>query len=66
VSATLGERAGVIVIRAWSEDGGRVRARVTATDLSVAEESVTAAEGVDEIVELVQAWLERFSSSSEP
>ena len=56
----------MIVIRAWSEDGGRVRARVTATDLSVAEESVTAAEGVDEIVELVQAWLERFSSSSEP
>jgi hypothetical protein len=62
VSATLGERAGVIVVRAWSEAGGRVRARVTATDLSPPQDSVSSAEGVEEIVGLVRAWLERFAS----
>ena len=62
MSATLGERAGVIVVRAWSEAGGRVRARVTATDLSPPQDSVSSAEGVEEIVGLVRAWLERIAS----
>lgn len=53
----------MIVVRAWSEDGARVRARVTATDLSVPDESVSTAEGVEEIVGLVRAWLERFVSA---
>jgi hypothetical protein len=62
VSATLGERAGVIVVRVWLESDGRVRARVTATDLAKpAEESATPAEGIDEIVGLVRAQLERFA-----
>jgi hypothetical protein len=64
VSATLGERVGVIVVRAWVEGDGGIRARVTATDLSLAEESVSSAEGVEEIVGLVRAWLERFGGPS--
>jgi hypothetical protein len=65
VSAPLEERTGVIVVRAWQERDGRVRARVTATDLSMPEEeSVSAAEGIEEIVGLVRAWLERFAQSS--
>lgn len=64
MSATLGERAGVVVVRAWLESDGRVRARVTATDLSVREETVAAAEGIEEIVGLVRAWIERFVAAS--
>jgi hypothetical protein len=62
VSATLEERAGVIVVRVWLESDGRVRARVTATDLAKpADEDAAAAEGIDEIVELVRGRLERFA-----
>jgi hypothetical protein len=64
VSATLGERAGVIVVHAWLESDGRVRARVTATDLLKREEAVSSAEGVEEILGLVRAWLEPFAQSS--
>lgn len=64
MSATLGERAGVIVVRAWLESDGRVRARVTATDLSTAQESVSTAEGIEEVVKLVHAWLERFAEAA--
>jgi hypothetical protein len=46
------------------ESDGRVRARVTATDLSVREETVAAAEGIEEIVGLVRAWIERFVAAS--
>lgn len=66
MSAPLGERAGVIVVRAWLESNGRVRARVTATDLSMREEeSASAAEGTEEILALVRGWLERFVGPSE-
>ena len=65
MSAPLGERAGVIVVRAWLESNGRVRARVTTTDLSMLQEKKSAsAEGVEEIVRLVRDWLERFAESS--
>ena len=64
MSATLEERTGVIVVRAWLESDGRVRARVTATHISTREKSVSAAEGIEEIVGLVRAWLERFASAS--
>jgi len=64
MSAPLGERAGVIVVRAWLESDGRVRARVTATDLSMQERKSTSAEGVDEITRLVRDLLERFAESS--
>ena len=53
------------MIRVWLESDGRVRARVTVADLAnQAEESVTPAEGVDEIVGLVRARLEGFAQSS--
>lgn len=62
MSATLEERAGVIVVRVWLESDGRLRARVTATDLAKpADEDASAAEGIDEIVELVRGRLERFA-----
>lgn len=62
MSAPLAERTEVIVVRAWLENDGRLRARVTATDLSLREqESASAAEGVDEIVQLVRDRLERFA-----
>jgi hypothetical protein len=65
VTAPLGERTGVIVVRAWLESDGRMRARVTATDLSSREqESASAAEGVDEIVRLVRDRLERLAESA--
>ncbi len=63
MSAPLGERAGVIVVRAWLESDGRVRARVTATDLSMREKKSTSAEGVEEIMRQVRDWLERFAES---
>jgi hypothetical protein len=62
VSAPLAERTEVIVVRAWLESDGRMRARITATDLSLREqESAYAAEGIDEIVRLVRERLERFA-----
>lgn len=64
MSAPLGERAEVIVVRAWLEDEGRVRARVTATDLSMREKKSASAEGIEEIVRLVRELLERLAESS--
>jgi hypothetical protein len=65
VSPPLAERTEVIVVRAWLESDGRMRARVTATDLSLREQdSTSAAEGVDEIVRLVRDRLERFADSA--
>jgi hypothetical protein len=64
MSAPLGERAEVIVVRAWLETDERVRARVTTTDLSMREKKSASAEGVEEIVRLVRDWLERFAESS--
>jgi hypothetical protein len=64
MSASLGERAGVIVVRAWLESDGRVRARVTTTDLSMREKKSASAEGLEEITGLVRDWLERFAESS--
>ena len=52
------------MVRAWLEDEGRVRARVTATDLSMREKKSASAEGVEEIVGLVRDWLERLAESS--
>jgi hypothetical protein len=65
MSAPLGERAGVIVVRAWLESDGRVRARVTTTDPSMREEKRSAsAEGIEDVLRLVRDWLERFAESS--
>lgn len=65
MSAPLGERAGVIVVRAWLESDGRVRARVTSTDPSMTRENKSAsAEGVEQVVHTVHDWLQRFAESS--
>ena len=53
----------MIVVRAWLERDGRVRARVTATDLATREETVSAADGADEIVGLVRSWLDRLAAT---
>lgn len=56
------------MVRVWLESDGRMRARVTATELSQPEETVSSAEGIEEIIGLVRASLERFGapSRSEP
>jgi hypothetical protein len=64
MSAPLQERAGVIVVRAWLESDSRVRARVTAADLSMQSKNSTSAEGVDDITRLVRDLLVRFAESS--
>jgi len=65
VSATLGERVGVIVVRVWVETDGQPRARVTATtDVSTDDQTVSSAEGVEGIVAAVRSWLERFVGPS--
>lgn len=66
MSATVDERAGVILVRVWTEPDGGTRARITATDdLTTGDETVTAAAGVEEILAVVRAWLERFARLSE-
>jgi hypothetical protein len=61
VSATASERTGVIVVRVWVENGDDLRARITSSlDVSSDEQTVTAAGGVEEAVQLVRDWLERF------
>ena len=52
------------MVRAWLEDEGRVRARVTAPDLSMREKKSASAEGIEEIVRLVRELLERLAESS--
>lgn len=48
----------MIVVRAWLESDGRLRARVTATDLSQQRESVSTAEGLEEILGIVRTHLQ--------
>ena len=62
--ATDPERAGVMIIRIWLElehEHG-LRARLTESrDLASREQMTHAAASVDEIVQLVHAWAERFA-----
>jgi hypothetical protein len=63
LSTTVRDRAGVIVIRVWLEDPSAPipRARITATsDLATTEQTVGAAEGVDDILAVVRDWLDAF------
>ena len=61
------QRVGVLVIRAWREADGGMRARLTqtvdveASDPEVAVEIVAATEG--DILEAVRSWLAAFASS---
>ena len=56
------ERAGVLVVRAWVEEGGAgFRARITYTvDLASVEETMVTASTTDEVVASVRSWLEAF------
>lgn len=61
------ERAGVMIVRVWIEggSGNGLRARLTeSTDLASREQETYAAASVDEVVELVRAWVERFLDDS--
>ena len=57
-----GERTGVLVLRVWIEAGsGEFRARITAEDELGSRDRVTAvAGGVEEILELIRAWVADF------
>jgi hypothetical protein len=57
-----GERAGVMVVRIWTEGSrGRLQARLTQTlDLASREESSHAAGSVEEILTIVRKWCEAF------
>jgi hypothetical protein len=62
---SLGERTGVLVVRIWIEApfsaGESLRARITSRhDLDAGETDTAAATTVDQVVEIVRAWLERF------
>jgi hypothetical protein len=62
--AAAAARAGVMIVRIWLEEGDEsgLRARLTeSSDLASAEQTTHAASTVDEVVELVRDWLERFS-----
>jgi hypothetical protein len=62
----IGERTGVLVLRLWLEpaarDGEALRARITAeSDLGSGERVTLAAAGLEEILEIVRDWVERFA-----
>ncbi|HKD95778.1 MAG TPA: hypothetical protein VKB43_13825 [Gaiellaceae bacterium] len=56
------ERTGVLVIRAWTEEDDRVRARLTETiDADEPGWDARGAEGEEAILAAVAAWLREFS-----
>jgi hypothetical protein len=59
------ERSGVLIVRAWVEDGRvpTLRARITRShDLTRTEQIVTTTAEVDDIVSTVQDWLNALLS----
>jgi hypothetical protein len=56
------DRTGVVVVRVWLEPGHEqgLRARITATDLATSREMTVSAASIDEIVEIVRAWIDSF------
>jgi hypothetical protein len=63
VTPLLGERTGLLVIRAWIEADGepRLRARITHTvDIGRREEASTVAATPEEITRAVADWLDGF------
>jgi len=54
-----------MVVRVWIEgDADGLRARLTAThDIAAAEETTHVASTVDEIAEIVRAWVEEFAAA---
>jgi hypothetical protein len=61
-----GERAGAMIVRIWIEPDHEsgLRARLTeSSDLASPEQTIHSASSVDEIVELVRTWAERFAAA---
>jgi hypothetical protein len=59
------ERSGVLVVRAWVEQGTvpSLRARITQShDLSTTEQIVTTTADVEDILSTVRAWLDALLS----
>jgi len=57
-------RAGVMIVRIWTEHGHEhsLRARLTeSSDLDSPEQTTRAASSVDEVVEIVRRWAEQFA-----
>jgi hypothetical protein len=64
----IAERSGVLVMRAWVEDGPRgLRVRITQSRGLAANDHVqTSASSVDEVLAVVRAWLELLLDAREP
>jgi hypothetical protein len=63
--ASMRERSGVLVVRAWVEGGTPegLRARITQSrDLTSTEQLVTTTAHVDEILSTIRAWLDALLS----
>lgn len=61
----MGERSGVLVVRAWVEGGTQagLRARITQSrDLTSSEQIMTTTATVEEIIDTVRVWLESLLS----
>lgn len=55
------QAVGVLVLRLWRDEGGHLRARITARlDVEDSEEFVSTAASPDEILEIVRAWIDDF------
>jgi len=59
---------GVLVLRAWVEDGspGGLRARITQLDDLEGNQAEAAAASLDQVLVIVRAWLERLLTESQP
>lgn len=58
------EPTAVLVVRAWVEADGGLRARITRTlDVSSHEQTVTAAASPEEVVGAIVEWLDAFLRS---
>jgi hypothetical protein len=69
MTAVEADRAGVMIVRIWIESAHEqgLRARLTeSSDLASREQVTHAAASVDEIVEIVRTWAERFSEPVTP
>ena len=61
------DRAGVLILRVWLEDGGALRVRIVGRpDLAADDLDTAAASTTEETLAYVRAWLERFAVSGRP
>lgn len=61
------DRAGVLIIRAWLEDGAAFRARVTRVhDLRSGTQRTTVHASASEPRDIVDEWLASFTTSEDP